>query len=61
MELKAIRFRACSTDRFSGSRVAADYLKLYHLLHACRSVENSTSSCNLIPSLERKSDHERIT
>lgn len=62
MELKTIRFRAASTDRFSGARVAEAYLQLYHLLHAGRPVESSSSSyCNLVPSFRRRSDHEHLT
>jgi glycosyltransferase involved in cell wall biosynthesis len=60
LELKTIRFRAPSTDRFSGAEVAEAYLQLYHLLHADRLVESSPSYCNLVPSFKRKSDHEHL-
>jgi glycosyltransferase involved in cell wall biosynthesis len=60
MELKTIRFRAPSTDRFSTIRVAEAYLQLYHLLQTGRSFQNSPSYCNLAPSFKRKSDHEHL-
>jgi glycosyltransferase involved in cell wall biosynthesis len=61
MELKTIRLRTASTDRFSSVRVAESYLQLYHMLHAGRPVESSSSYCNLLPSFKRRSDHERLT
>jgi glycosyltransferase involved in cell wall biosynthesis len=65
MELKTVRFRASSTDRFSGARVAEAYIQLYQLLRTGRSAKSSPSSYPLVPSLEspslkRKSDHERL-
>jgi glycosyltransferase involved in cell wall biosynthesis len=54
MELKTIRFRAASTDRFSGARVAEAYLQLYHLLHTGRSVKDGPSCRNLVPSIQEK-------
>jgi glycosyltransferase involved in cell wall biosynthesis len=60
MELKTIRLRAVSTDRFSGERVAEAYLHLYQLLHAGRPVESSSSYCNLVPSFKRRRDHEHL-
>jgi glycosyltransferase involved in cell wall biosynthesis len=61
MELKTIRFRSASNDRFSSTRVAEAYLQLYNLLYAGRSAESSSAFCSLLPSFERKSDHERLT
>jgi len=60
MQLKTIRFRTDSTDRFSSARVAAAYMQLYHLLHAGCSVQSSPSSCHLVSPLERKSNHEHV-
>jgi glycosyltransferase involved in cell wall biosynthesis len=60
MELKTVRLRASSTDRFSAARVAEAYLQLYHLLHAGRPVETNSSYCNLVPSFKRRSDHEHL-
>jgi glycosyltransferase involved in cell wall biosynthesis len=54
MELKTIRFRAASTDRFSCVRVAEAYLQLYQLLHTGRSVKSKSSCCNLAPVLQEK-------
>jgi glycosyltransferase involved in cell wall biosynthesis len=54
IELKTIRFRAASTDRFSGARVAEAYLQLYHLLHTGRSVKGGFSCRNLIPSIQEE-------
>jgi glycosyltransferase involved in cell wall biosynthesis len=61
MELKTIRFRTASNDRFSSVRVAEAYLQLYNLLHAGRATESDTAYCNLVPAFERKSDHEHLT
>jgi glycosyltransferase involved in cell wall biosynthesis len=61
MELKTIRYRTGSTDRFSSARVAEAYLQLYHLLHAGRSIESSPGISKFVPSFERKSDHEHLT
>jgi len=61
MELKTIRFRGVSTDRFSCARVAEAYLQLYHLLQTSHSVRSSPSYCNLALSFKRKSDHEHLT
>ncbi len=47
MELKAIRFRAASTDRFSSARIAEAYLQLYNLLHAGRSAESGPAYMQL--------------
>jgi glycosyltransferase involved in cell wall biosynthesis len=49
MELKTIRFRTASNDRFSSARVAEAYLQLYTLLHTGRSPESQPAYCNLLP------------
>jgi hypothetical protein len=61
MELKTIRYRTGSTDRSSSVRVAEAYLQLYQLLHAVRPAESSPGYRKLVPSFERKSDHEHLT
>jgi glycosyltransferase involved in cell wall biosynthesis len=61
MELKTIRYRSASNDRFSSARVAEAYLQLYNLLHAGRSTKNNSTFLSLLPAFERKSDHEHLT
>ena len=54
MELKTVRVRVASTNRFSCERVAEAYLQLYHLLHASHSVEGTSFYCNLAPLLKKE-------
>jgi glycosyltransferase involved in cell wall biosynthesis len=61
MELKTVRVRVASTDRFSRARVAEAYLQLYHLLHTSHSVESTPFCYNPAPLFKRKGDHEHLT
>jgi glycosyltransferase involved in cell wall biosynthesis len=60
MELRTVRPRAPSTDRFSTAHVAEAYLQLYHLIQTGHSVQSSPSYRSLAPSFKRKSDHEHL-
>jgi glycosyltransferase involved in cell wall biosynthesis len=58
MELKTLRRRTASTDRFSSARIAEDYIQLYnHLLTDCE-IQRSQSSRKSAPFVEGKRNHE---
>ncbi len=57
-ELKTIRFREISVERFSSARVAESYFRLYSELQLSHSKESAPSLRDLVPAFERKADHE---